>query len=557
MGFGEIWEGPVSGFGDKPKSNLSEDGKYQIVVPNKDSVYWYYEPYSQGKRSSNYGESWDNFDTTKPRQAMSNDGRYRLGTLDGRLSHSSDYGNTWVYQDYYSANEQFKGLKISKNGQCIIAGTTFHLAISRDGGSTWDHQTHIDKYISGYTTGYGGVYPLANHFALSYTGQYQIMIRLASIESGGLFTYDVSSDYGETWTMTTLPLLQTWFSGTLKGWSSVAMSDSGQYIVVGRITSNDVNSLYYSNDYGVTWQVQGTLLISSTKVYISPTGQSQITLRGASHYLRSDDYGINWSTINTNFISPVSEIGLSDDFLIQSAIVDSNYAANYIERSIDGGVSWTNTGLQKKWADVVSSISGQYRIAYEANTGNTYLYISNDYGATWVQRGDSRHWFGIGISGDGGKMIACASPDYGPGKFYISTDYGITWIQDPLAGDVRQNYDELVISGDGRYQIAHALGVIYLLSFSSDYGATFTLKEGAIVTETRAIAISVNGQYILMAPASEYLYSARVSSDYGETWTEVIGESISFNKMSVAMSNTGQHMGMVVFGYLMITALHG
>ena len=74
--------------------------------------------------------------------------------------------------------------------------------------------------------------------------------------------------------------------------------------------------------------------------------------------------------------------------------------------------------------------SGQYQTAV---VYGGYIYVSSDYGATWVQKGTSTSWWGISISSTGQYQTAVV---YG-GYIYVSSDYGATWIQKGISASWR------------------------------------------------------------------------------------------------------------------------
>ena len=57
------------------------------------------------------------------------------------------------------------------------------------------------------------------------------------------------------------------------------------------------------------------------------------------------------------------------------------------------------------------------------NCDNYYLYTSNDYGHTWIQRSPYGIWRGLGMSGDG--RIILSSDSYNA-VLWLSLDYGQT-----------------------------------------------------------------------------------------------------------------------------------
>ena len=78
----------------------------------------------------------------------------------------------------------------------------------------------------------------------------------------------------------------------------------------------------------------------------------------------------------------------------QSAVVYNGYI--YI--SDDYGATWDTADSVRLWVDIAVSSSGQYQVAC---VESGYIYTSDDYGASWTQRGISAAWISISISGTG------------------------------------------------------------------------------------------------------------------------------------------------------------
>jgi hypothetical protein len=211
----------------------------------------------------------------------------------------------------------------------------------------------------------------------------------ASVQTGYIFT---SSNYGQTWTQQN--------SSSVRNWSSVAVSSTGQY----QAATDNGGYIYTSPDYGVTWTQQGVSIGSTLWGYISISGNGQYLVVGvqAGGYLYvSADYGVTWT----------------------AKVNDTNR-------------NWYATGI---------STTGQYQTACVYNGG---IYTSSNYGSTWSLNASAptAKWTtGLGISSTGQYQVVAVYPGY----VYVSSNYGATWTQ--VTGSGSRNWNAVTISQTGVY----------------------------------------------------------------------------------------------------------
>ncbi|MDD5454400.1 MAG: hypothetical protein PHW62_02730, partial [Candidatus Ratteibacteria bacterium] len=211
-----------------------------------------------------------------------------------------------------------------------------------------------------------------------------------------------------------------------------------------------------------------------------------------------------------------------------------NAAVWYVDDAPLGCYSWEikeETG-DFLWAVAMSS-TGQYQAAVSGDpfTGITGpIYVSSDYGDTWVAQEDWRLWSSVTISSTGQYQTAL---EYG-GQIHISSDFGNTW----AAIDNWQMWTSVAISSTGQYQTAVTdSGSVFI---SIDYGNSWEIKE-----ETWdflwAVAMSSTGQYQTTVGWSG---SVHISSDFGNTWAAIDNWQMW---TSVAISSTGQYQTAVAY----------
>lgn len=189
------------------------------------------------------------------------------------------------------------------------------------------------------------------------------------------------------------------------GSNAVAISDNGNNIVVGS-TSNGGNDRISTNA-GVDW-FNGTSsgFFKGDAAVISGNGVYMIVAHSQGGSWYSTNSGASWS-------GPIFGGGFGDD---AGGSYDGQYFAVAVgavginNNYLDSG-SWVYpTGLFGFSGAAISS-DGQYVVAVR-NPG--YIYISDDYGLSWVSNTDagSRAWSGVAMSADGSRIVATVNGGY-------------------------------------------------------------------------------------------------------------------------------------------------
>lgn len=200
-------------------------------------------------------------------------------------------------------------------------------------------------------------------------------------------------------------------------------------------------------------------------------------------------------------------------------------------------VSFTGIPIR---STAISKTTGQYQIAAASvNEENEffqrgYLYVSSNYGATWVQKSIPGYWYKVAISDNGLYCLAV-----GTGEAWKSSNSGDTWtriINFPSpAGPATQtqNFTGAALSANGQYQTivtrytpfpdGNYYAVVYT---SSDYGATWTARNvnGTYTNVSyTSVSMSADGVDVMVGykqNSSNFVYE---SSNYGVSWYQVIG----------------------------------
>lgn len=203
--------------------------------------------------------------------SLSANGQYQTGTVNGSVLNnggiyvSSNYGVTWTQIVPVGTNTSTTWVEISMSatGQfqsAVISGGFLYR--STDFGITWNPVTAIGSKNWSFVS-------------VSSTGQYQT----ALVNGENIY---ISTNYGATWTVNTS-------AGANKSWVSCSMTANAQYqiAVEGLVLVNGIPStggqVWYSNNYGVTWNSSGLTQNPYTGVTTNGNGQFSylVTSNGA------------------------------------------------------------------------------------------------------------------------------------------------------------------------------------------------------------------------------------------------------------------------------------
>jgi hypothetical protein len=183
------------------------------------------------------------------------------------------------------------------------------------------------------------------------------------------------------------------------------------------------------------------------------------------------------------------------------------------------------------------SSDGKYQAAaVDAN----YIYISSDYGNTWVRNVIADGWQAISMSSDGKYITAVTYTN--PGKIYISRNYGQTWVirGAPSAAP----YTSISMSSDGKYQTA--LRIYSTINFSSDYGNNWTAKAPSLLW--RANAMSSNGKYqVAVSDSQLYVSIADEIINGSFTADNIYGNNIIYTSGNQTISGVKTFLNSGIF----------
>ena len=543
---------------------LSSDGRIQSVANSSSNNN------TQAYVSTDYGKTWvgNNLLGSWLAVAMSSDGKIiaAINFSSQPLYISTDYGNTWTLKNLnisglFGSNNHYR-IAMSSDGkiQAFVMGNTGAIYMSKDFGNTWSVMMNLSLHYF-------------NDVAMSSDGK---IITIADKQYG----FQRSYDYGQSWSLYSL----SW------NWDVIRMSSDGK--IQAGTTEN--NLLYLSRDYGTTWTNVLSGGTFYTGLGMSAEGKVMIlgnyTTNGG--YYISTDYGSSWTGVGVGdtTLPLFYNFAMNSDGKVILISTSSGLAVSYTNSYTNGNVgigtsnagqiltiyenqsgekesllsvdnmqlsqlnggayfgrvgikenqwglnnygnTWTAKAFSGSYSSGLSLIAmssdGKYQTVTNYSAGN--LFVSQDYGQTWVTKGGVYWWSGVSMSSDGKIQLAGV---YGNGNLYRSTDYGSTWAA--LASVGTGAWLGMAVSSDGKIMLAaNNSGYLYT---STDYGNTWTAKTSAGSRQWQFVGMSSDGKIQITGVYSGYLY---ISYDYGNSWGAITSLGTGANWLGIAMSSDGK-----------------
>jgi len=216
--------------------------------------------------------------------------------------------------------------------------------------------------------------------------------------------------------------------------------------------------------------------------------------------------------------------------------------------SSNNGQSWTQStsATANQYGSCALSSTGQYGIVGSVNTG-TGLWYTNNYGVTWLQTTTTGYpstgqWGCVAMSSTGTYAVAGCTANSSNGYLWYSSNNGQTWTQATLTGvtyTTNHYWRGISMSSTGQYCVASGHNnstYVPMLWYSSNYGQTWTQVVN-YSTDNVNLAMSSTGQYVLGS-------SIAISNTFGVSWSQLVGTTLpgtvtNFN--DVAISANGQY----------------
>jgi hypothetical protein len=478
--------------------SMSASGQYAIASNNNNATLYY---------SMDYGQTWVTSVSTVQSfivVSMSSSGQYALGcnNAPGRIYYSKDYGQTWTQSTASAPQAVWQSCAMSGTGQYALAcidSTTAGVGkvyYSINYGETWTPMSFT-------TTGrwYG--------VAISKSGQYAVggISGNKIYYSSNTSTTTVIRDLADVFEP--LYKYKTWTSvGGANTWSGISCSNDGKYVVACiRNASAPSGLIYYSSNYGASFNNSNATIANITGIAMSNTGQYAYACGyGSTSYTYiSSNLGQAWGTTASrqgNFFLSIATSSNGLNF-IASRDNSPTLSGGFMYYATNLGAMTLSTGTNPPCNFIALSGNGQYGIACpNANATVSGIYWSTNKGQTWTQYASltTIKFGGCAISANGQYAIAGAASS---GKIYYSNDFGVTWI---ASNSVSANWQGASMSDSGQYCI-FALGNGNI-AYSNDYGVNWTVLNavGATGYTTNTVAMSKNGQYAFLTTSTGTIF---------------------------------------------------
>ena len=320
----------------------------------------------------------------------------------------------------------------------------------------------------------------------------------------GLESYGMVNNFGGNWNELS--------TDNNINWSSVAISESGQYQTAVSSGSN-TGLIYVSNNFGISWNPYNNLLYDWKSIAISSTGQYQTALIDNGSIYISNNYGVLWSLVSGTSNTWTS-ICMSSSGQNQLAVTSGNLGLIFV--SSNYGLNWQQVNvITGNFISASLSSSGQYQTVVSQGT-NGLIYISSDFGVSWNSNSSVvNDWQSVSISQTGQYQTICAQYS---NNIYISNNYGASW-NPILITSSYSNFYSVSVSGNGQYQSAVVNGIGGLIYISNNYGVNWSYVSNITAGNWTSVAVSTNGQYILTSSSGYQLYlsNANINGPVGAT----------------------------------------
>ncbi len=475
------------------------------VDPTNENIIWVASPTGGLFKSTDGGASWSHIDAfpqsgcfavsvcqTDPNTIIATAIENTKAKSEGGIWVSKDAGNSW--RQPYSAvpkasnghPKRFNayGICYRYNTQTVYVGSDSGFAVSNDLGLTWQF---INPQVNKSKNSIYSIITAGN--------------KVLTYGSEGIWM----SDNGTTnWYRDNTGLATGWKIPNAFGTSPV----NRNHLFFGC----NYGSLYYSLNDGVDWTpitVDFGDYDASRQIYVKairPPGGNENAVD--LYYAQKSAVGkksITWDGSNYNFSSAWEKLAFNHSDPADMAIAKSNpmtvYAVNDggIEKSIDGGKTWTKKGMATSGYDAfqvydVKSVLDQNSPSSNHiyfGTQDVNIYSSGDNGISWPDEGV--------VVPEGGNI---QSPHTKSGGDYSVNYYSVPNYQYANSLLSKRNYSTIIPSSNNKIYYAKentffsfsndADGNLGLL-VSSDGGATWPTQAVVTLTQILGIHPSISG----------------------------------------------------------------
>lgn len=344
-------------------------------------------------------------------------------------------------------------------------------------------------------------------------------------------TLMTTTDYGVSWTQhrpSTLEEGEPEF-GSHRG---VTMSSTGQYqFLVGWGSRT-----FKSSDFGKTWSVTTLPIGNRLSAIMSSDGSSIMTQQYGGVIEISDDFGVTWSNRESTRLWSFSAMSADGT---KMAATDENY----IYESIDSGITWSRKLLVQSnpyesvlWDSSAISDDGKYIMT----VGRGYsINLSNNYGITFRKDvTDYRDWRSVSISSTGRYQSVISHT----GEVITSQDYGETWAR-PTGGNDNIYGNAIIVSDNGLIQMftgGFGTNVSRQIYESIDGGTNFSVMSSSPLLKWRCLTMTGDAVYRFASAEDNRFFRYGQDIGSGDEWEELtVGVPASIITIACSDNNAG------------------
>jgi hypothetical protein len=380
--------------------------------------------------------------------------------------------NTWTTRGPQGGN--FGALKRSPSApNTVYTGLGHSFFRSTNGGRTWNAGYNFEEQV--------------NEIAIDPTDSRRVYVATVAIQTVGGGVYR-SEDGGDTFTKVASPWFGAWSVG---------------------VGGPDGRTLYYSasqefgrsTDRGATWTVVSHPLNLVGKLVVGRNNPDRVVGVIGSWLGRSADGGATWVETTPNGFYPIDALQrVSDSVLLFSTALG-------IWRSADDGDTWNQVSMLGGWS--LSADPANPRIVVSGNAQWFPVQRSIDGGLTWSTPGQPPHLRLVrGITVSGSNLLAVDEDGA-----QLSTDGGSSWISSPR-GPVASGAQAL-FAADHSGSPVYASTTGFNL-FSSQAGDAWQEIRGTSFGQSTFIAKPDDARTLY---GSAFMQGILKSVDGGNSWT--------------------------------------
>jgi photosystem II stability/assembly factor-like uncharacterized protein len=282
-------------------------------------------------------------------------------------------------------------------------------------------------------------------------------------------------------------------------------SNGGSAITGYKVTSINGTIITTLTSISITGLINGTPY-TFTVVATNEIGDSAVSSIILTPAYIPTPIGINWTPLDEDVAGRFISVACSSDFT-RLMFIDSAASYPYLSIYINSTrtINYIATSLR-----CVATSSGGSKIIVCTNGVSGNIYISEDFGITWIPSTlNVSAWARVSASSDFTKLAAISIS-----RIVISIDSGTSWVDSTIIGSPILN--DIIISRDGSKIIVVSNSTLSLY-ITIDFGSNWTQSIIPGTAMISYVASSSNGTNLAVCTRDGFIYT---STDSGVTWEQ-------------------------------------